>query len=112
MPFAHITTNAAVDAPSVARRLSALVAEATGKPEGYVMCLVTPGAALTFGGTDEPAAYVALKNIGMTEAACRTLAATLSEFVEAECGAPASRVFIDFKCLDGAWFAHNGRPLR
>ncbi len=107
MPFAHVTTNASVDAKAVAAGLSTLLAGALGKPEGYVMCLVTPDAALVFGGSGDPAAYVELKSIGLAESGLKDLSATLCAFLEAECGVSPARTYIEFTDLKRSWFGWN-----
>ena len=107
MPFAHVTTNVSVDAEAVAKGLSELLAGALGKPEGYVMCLVTPDAALVFGGSGDPVAYVELKSIGLGESACKDLSGRLCAFLEDECGVPPERVYIEFKDLQRSWFGWN-----
>ena len=100
-------TNASVDAKAVAAGLSNLLAGALGKPEGYVMCLVTPDAALVFGGSEEPAAYVELKSIGLSEAALKDLSAQVCAYLQAGCDVPAERTYIEFKDLERSWFGWN-----
>jgi phenylpyruvate tautomerase len=68
MPLVQVFTSAAPPAPSerqaLLSELSRLAAARFDKPERWVMTCLVPGVAMTFGGTDAPAAFVAVKNIG------------------------------------------------
>jgi len=70
MPFLNIRTNQRLTesaAKTLASKASARVAELLGKPEAYVMVSVEYNAAMQFGGTDEPLAYLELKSIGLPQ---------------------------------------------
>lgn len=107
MPVAHVTTNVSVNAEAVAKGLSELLAGALGKPETYVMCSVTPDAALVLGGTSEAAAYVEVKSIGLPESACKELSAQVCAYLQAGCGVPPERTYIEFKDVARSWFGWN-----
>jgi len=107
MPYLKIETNADLGpggAPALAAKASRMASELTGKPERWVMARVEAGAALLFGGSDAPAAFVEMKNIGLTAAACPGLAEALCEFLEAEAGIPPERVYIEFTTLEPGMF--------
>lgn len=83
-------------------------AAALGKREASVQALVTAGVALLHGGTDEPAATVELKSLGLQEDACPALSKAICEFLEAELGIPGTRVYIEFVSPARAMFGWNG----
>ena len=94
MPHLHIETNVSLDgraALALARKASAACAAALGKPEEYVQVLVRGSAALVHGGTDDPAAYLELKSIGLPTERCKALSQALCEFLETELAIPAGR---------------------
>jgi len=98
MPYLAFHTNVALDegaAEDLSRRASATVAAELGKPEGYVMVEVTPGANLRFGGSTEPAAYLELKSLGLPEERTGDLSATLCDLA-GDFGIPAERIYIEF----------------
>ena len=67
MPTLSVITNVPLAAPKpieVAKKLSAAVAKSTGKPESYVCVSLRHGEAVTFGGSDAPAAHASLVSIG------------------------------------------------
>lgn len=111
MPYVNVRTNAALDEAAqkdLARKLSALASKLTGKPEQWVMAAVEGGAALAFGGSFEPAAFVEFKSIGLAENVCADQSAGITEFLERELGVPAARVYIEFKNLERCLFGWNG----
>lgn len=110
MPFFKIDTNVVMTdgaAREFAAKASALVTKALGKPEQYVQTLVTPGAFLLHGGTDSPAAAVALKSIGLQEGQCAPLSETICAFLDQELAIPADRIYIEFAALERSWFGWN-----
>ena len=68
MPLLELTTNTTIDDyQHIAQQASKLTAEILGKPESYVMVKIQPEQTLIFAGTDEPAAHVTLKSLGLPE---------------------------------------------
>lgn len=90
-------------------RLSKTLAQKLGKPESYVMTSFLPRATMTFGGTNAPAAYAELKNVGelapgLTLELSRTLTPILSEGL----GVPANRIYIEFQSVKGHLWGFDG----
>ena len=68
MPLLEIFTNTVVDNEQViATKASKLVTEILNKPESYVMVRVQTEQSLLFAGSNEPAALVQLKSLGLPE---------------------------------------------
>ena len=114
MPYFSIETNQSLgdDArDALPRKMSALIAGMLGKPEPYVMTSLKTGTAMTFGGTPAPAAFVALKSIGLPEDRCSEFSEKICAFVEAELGVSPSRIFIDFAAIQGRLFGWNGKTF-
>jgi phenylpyruvate tautomerase PptA (4-oxalocrotonate tautomerase family) len=85
--------------------LSALLAKRFGKPERWVMTCLVPGVAMTFGGGAEPAAFVAVKNIGtMTPDDTAILSREICDRLNRALGVPLDRIYIDFAdAVDYRW---------
>lgn len=112
MPLIRVTSNQGLsgDAQRVfLRNLSRVVAELFDKPERWVMTCLDPVAAMTFAGSEEPTAYVEVKNIGALDAA---LADRVSELVCAvvgqALGVVAHRIYVEMTAPDGALWGYDG----
>jgi phenylpyruvate tautomerase PptA (4-oxalocrotonate tautomerase family) len=111
MPFVSVETNLAIDTEKrkqFCKALSSAAAQAVGKPEQYVMALIRSDATLTFGGSEEPAAFVELKSIALAEAALKEISRRLCTLIEQELGVPPARIYIEFTSASGAWWGWNG----
>ncbi len=109
MPFIRIHTNIEVSEPeSVLKKLSAVAAEKIGKPEAYVMTALSDKAAMTFGGSDEPLAFIECKSIGLGETQTKSLSASLCSFCEKELQIPQNRVYIEFAGSKGSMWGWKG----
>jgi phenylpyruvate tautomerase len=114
MPYFSIETNQAVDPSShrdLMKKTSTFIAEMLGKPESYVMIDLKPKTPLIFAGSDEPAAFVRLKSIGLPKERCTEYSEKICRFVERELEVPLNRVFIDFKNLEREMFGWNGKTF-
>ena len=114
MPYFCIETNQSIDqAPNqkLLNKTSSFVAELMGKPESYVMVSIKPETPLNFAGSNEPAAFVRLKSIGLPKDRCNELSEKICGFVEQELDAPPNRVFIDFKDLKREMFGWNRKTF-
>lgn len=99
MPYLSIQTNQPIPAaqhPALLQAASRAVADILGKPERYVMVALAPAVPMLFAGDDTPAAYLTLKSIGLPEARCAELSASLCELVEAQLQIPPARTYIEF----------------
>jgi phenylpyruvate tautomerase PptA (4-oxalocrotonate tautomerase family) len=110
MPYLKISTNADLGdgGRALAAKVSRLAAELTGKPERWVLARVEADAALRFGGTDAPAAFVEMKSIGLAAADCARLSAALCAFLSAEAGIAPERVYVEFADFAPGMFGWNG----
>jgi len=114
MPYISIETNQPIDPASnqqLLKKTSAFIAELLGKPESYVMISIQPATPLIFGGSDEPAAFVRLKSIGLPQDRCPELSEKICRLIEQELGVPKDRIFIDFKDLARNMFGWNGKTF-
>ena len=110
MPSLSITTNASLAADSeatLAAAASKSLAAGLGKPEAYVMVSVQPRTTLRFAGSEEPAAFLDLKSIGLP-GKLDALAAALTELVGEHCRVAGNRIFITFANVSPAHWAHDG----
>ncbi len=112
MPLLQIQSSAPSSASVPAgllKTLSADVARELGKPESYVMVSISPATEMLFGGTSEPACFVALKNIGkFTPAQTERLSALLCGRLAESLGVAPSRIYIEFVDAVGHLWGHDG----
>ncbi len=114
MPYFSIETNQTVDPASnreLMKKTSAFIAELLGKPESYVMIAIKPGTPLIFAGSDEPAAFVRLKSIGLPKERSTDFSEKICGFVQQELKVPPNRIFIDFKDLERDMFGWNSKTF-
>lgn len=114
MPYISIQTNQSFDQSerqSLLKKVTAFAAELLGKSESKFMVHIDAGADMVFAGTDEPAAFVQLKSIGLPREKCSDYAAQISDFLERELKIPGNRAFIDFTDIDQGMFALNGKTF-
>ncbi len=111
MPLIRITTSRVphvVTRDAVLGELSKQASKLFGKPERWVMTCLDAVAAMTFGGSSAPAAYVEVKNIGPLDAA---LARRVSAVVTAEVaklGIERDRIYIEMTAAEGERWGHAG----
>ncbi|KAJ1664564.1 hypothetical protein IW140_000989 [Coemansia sp. RSA 1813] len=110
MPICQITINTQPqDAKALSTKASAIVAELLSKPLSYVMTIVTYNESLTFGGTDEPAAYVHIGSIGSVGGdKNKPIVAGITAFMEAELGIKPARMNVLIQSIDRADLGLNG----
>jgi len=97
MPLLQINTNISVGDPrALATDASALVANMLGKPESYVMVNVNPDQALTFAGTNDGAAHLKLKSLGLAESETTKYSEQLCSFMQQKLGIDPGRIYIEF----------------
>jgi phenylpyruvate tautomerase PptA (4-oxalocrotonate tautomerase family) len=114
MPFVSIQTNQNLEQSNrqaVLNKLSAFTADLLSKPESKVMAHIEAGAGMLFAGSDEPAAFVRLKSIGLPRDKCSEYADKISDFLERELSISKSRIFIDLTDIDRSLFALNGKTF-
>lgn len=97
MPLLQINTNATIeDADSLAKDASKLVADILSKPESYVMVIINPDLHLVFAGSEEAAAHLKLKSLGLPESETQKYSEQLCGFMEQKLGIKPGRIYIEF----------------
>lgn len=111
MPYLKIQTNLSVDADKSKSLLAAAskqLANELGKPERYVMVELTANPTMLFGGTDEPAAYVELKSIGLPTGQVKNLSQSVAKLLGEALDVQPSRIYIEFTDVKGSLWGWNG----
>lgn len=111
MPTLIVNTNIALEddlREVLGDRLSRFTAEATRKPEQWVMTLLNDGRPMTFAGTDSPCAFVEFKSVGLPEADMPGISAGLADLLRAELGLDPARVYIEFASAEPQCWGWNG----
>ena len=111
MPLLQLHTSVAIPEPKRAAllgRLSKLVAESIGKPEGYVMIALREGP-MSMSGEVGPAAFVDLRSIGgLSPTVNKRIMQRLCPLLEQELGVPPARTFANFTDVPPAAWGHDG----
>jgi phenylpyruvate tautomerase PptA (4-oxalocrotonate tautomerase family) len=108
MPYLKLQTNRRVDDKrQLISEISGLLATILGKPEKFIMIAVEPGIQLHFGGSDEPAAFVELKSIGLPADITPKLSRAVCTLLEEQLDIPADRVYIEFSDAKRNMFGWN-----
>ena len=111
MPYLRIQSNQALDASegnNFIQKASGLVAEKLGKPEKYVMVAMEPPIPMVFAGSNEPAVFMELKSIGLSESQTPELSSALCELVRDTLGVAQDRVYIEFADAPRKMWDWNG----
>ena len=100
MPTLNITTNASVDRieqSDVVRGASSLTASLIGKPEAYVMVSLRTEVTMSFGGSEEPCAYVELISLGSIGGEKnKTISKGICSFLQDKLQVQPNRTYIHF----------------
>ncbi|MGK0673115.1 MAG: phenylpyruvate tautomerase MIF-related protein [Halothiobacillaceae bacterium] len=111
MPTLILNTNLCLDdarRADLSARLSRLTAEATRKPEQWVMTLLHDGRAMSFAGTQAPCAFVEFKSIGLSDADIPGIAARLCDLLQVQLGLDPARIYIEFAAAEPQRWGWNG----
>lgn len=111
MPYLRIQTNLPLNEKAertMLKQASLLVATELGKPEEYVMVALQPDTPMAFAGSDDPAAFIELKGIGLPAAKSKRLSQVLSSLVNEHLGIPIDRVFLNFADVPSNLWGWNG----
>ena len=111
MPLLKVFTSAEppVERAAWLRELSALLARALDKPEEYVMVILNLPPAMTFGGSEEPACYAELKNVGrLSPTAVEALSHELCAALASGLRVAKNRIYVEFTNVDGAMWGWDG----
>jgi len=97
MPYLEINTNITIDnCTAIAEEASRLTADILGKPESYVMVKISPEQTLLFAGSNEPAAHIKLKSLGLPESSTTVFSEKICSFMTSELKIDSARVYIEF----------------
>jgi phenylpyruvate tautomerase PptA (4-oxalocrotonate tautomerase family) len=109
MPLIKLETSAAVaadDKAKIALALSKIAAGAIGKPETYVMAVVSE-ATMTMAGEAGPAAFLDVRSIGgLSQSVNRDLTGQVCALLGEKLGIPGDRVYVSFAssaAVDWGW---------
>ncbi|KAI0497251.1 macrophage migration inhibitory factor homolog isoform X2 [Dendrobium catenatum] len=112
MPCLNLSTNVdltGVDTSSILSEATKTVAKLINKPEAYVMIVLKGSVPISFGGTEEPAAYGELVSIGgLNPDVNKKLSAAIATILETKLSVPKSRYFLKFYDSKGSAFGWNG----
>lgn len=111
MPLIHIQTSAPAPAdPSpLLRELSRELASLLGKPERYVMVVLSGGVPMQFGGTTAPCGYVEVKSIGQLDGdQPQRISAAVCSLLERHLSLPGARVYIGFEDVPARLWGWDG----
>ena len=114
MPYLSIQTNREFDTATAAQLMqqaSKNISELLGKSENYVMVAVLPSVPLLFAGSDEPAAYLEMKSIGLPQECTASLSSELCTLMNKHLGIAKERIYIEFANADRAMWGWNGRTF-
>jgi phenylpyruvate tautomerase len=113
MPLINVYTSAlAPDADALLRRLSSTLARELAKPEAYVMTCLVPQARMTFAGSEAPACYAELKNIGeLSQDLTARLSRTLCELLSEGLAVPKNRIYIEFQSVEPHLWGFDGETF-
>nr|KJB17126.1 hypothetical protein B456_002G266600 [Gossypium raimondii] len=100
MPCLNLSTNVnldGVDTSAILSEATSSVAKLIGKPEAYVMIVLKGSVPMSFGGTEQPAAYGELVSIGgLNPDVNKKLSAAIAAILETKLQVPKSRFFLKF----------------
>jgi phenylpyruvate tautomerase PptA (4-oxalocrotonate tautomerase family) len=116
MPLIQLDTSYSLSDPSkkqaLAKTLSQIAAEASGKPEQYVMACVHDNVTMTMSGTADSCALVTVKAIGgLSKAVNQTFAAKVCQLLQKELSIPQNRVYLTLEELESSHWAWNGKTF-
>jgi phenylpyruvate tautomerase len=112
MPYLSILTNARVADVRQSELLAAasqVVASQLSKPENYVMVSIALGQRLAFAGSEEPAAFLELRSIGLPDAKRGSLCTKLTDLIAEFCGIATDRIFLVMIDVDAKLWGHDGK---
>ncbi|KAH8484812.1 hypothetical protein H0E87_026537 [Populus deltoides] len=96
MPCLNISTNVNLDGVNISAILSeasSQVAKIIKKPESYVMIVLKGSVPISFGGTEQPAAYGELVSVGgLNSDVNNKLSSAIATILESKLSVPKSRV--------------------
>ena len=114
MPYLSIHTNANVADDRQSELLataSKIAAAHLSKPEEYMMVSITPVRRLIFGGSEDPAAFLELRSIGVPDGKRILLCAELTDLIAGKCGIAKNRIYLVMVDVEARFWGHKGKPF-
>ncbi|MDR1145226.1 MAG: hypothetical protein LBK71_03710 [Verrucomicrobiales bacterium] len=114
MPVLKIQTNLVLSSQEqqdVLKAVSRLAAKELGKPERYVMVSVETAAAMLFGGTDDPCAFVELCSLGLPADQAARLSAMICGLLKESLNLDPRRVYIRMSDHPANLWGWNGETF-
>ncbi|MFO0568717.1 MAG: phenylpyruvate tautomerase MIF-related protein [Polyangiaceae bacterium] len=113
MPLVRIVSSAPRPNEDSVRQLlgnlSRLLSREFDKPEQWVMTCLEAPAAMSFGGTFDPACYVEVKNIGtMSPELARRVTAEVSRELAEHLGVPTRRIYVELADAEAHLWGFDG----
>ena len=88
-----------------------VVASQLSKPENYVMVSIAQGQRLAFAGSEEPAAFLELRSIGLPDAKRGSLCTELTDLIAEFCGIARDRIFLVMVDVNAKLWGHDGKTF-
>jgi len=114
MPVLKIQTNVTVndkDKKDILKAASQLAAKELGKPEGYVLVSLESSAAILFGGTDDPCAFVELFSLGLPEDQAPRLSEMICGLLRESLNIDPRRIYIKMSDHQANLWGWNGETF-
>lgn len=112
MPLLEISTNTAIEnCQLIAEQASKLMADLLGKPESYVMVKILPEQTLIFAGTNESAAHIKLKSLGLPENNTADFSAKICSFIHSQLNISSARIYIEFANPERHMWGWDGKTF-
>ena len=111
MPYLKIQSNRQMESQAAQELLaqaSTAVADLLGKPERYVMVAMEPPVPMLFAGNNDPALFMELKSIGLSESQTPELSRVLCELAQKTLGIESDRIYIEFADAPRKMWGWNG----
>ncbi|MBW1989558.1 MAG: hypothetical protein JRI97_08435 [Deltaproteobacteria bacterium] len=114
MPYVSIQTSRRLDEPgkeAFLKKTSAFFAELLGKPESSIMLYLEADADMLFARGGDPAAFVAVKSIGLPRGEAPRYVKEICSFLESEIAVDPARTYVELSAIDRELFGHNGNTF-
>lgn len=114
MPYLQIQTNLDISPDQQVTFLataSQMVAKHLNKAESYVMVALQTQVPMLFAGTNQPTAFLELKNLRLPTSCTPDLSREICAFVEQSLRIPKDRVYIEFINVDPSLWGWNGQTF-
>ncbi len=109
MPYLKIQTNKEIaEKDMLMKEMTGILVNFLGKPEKFIMIAVEPLIEMSFGGTNEPTAFIELKSIGLPTDVTSELSEAICKLLNKHLGIPPDRIYIEFSDAPRNMFGWNG----